>query len=91
VGTGQDTRKGSTAARIRWLEELSGGQLNFASSHKQTSLQHGRSSFYFSTRSTAFAHSAGIEGDPIGLALKRTKNVRRQGPQGYHRQHADQS
>src|SRR6202043_3848427 len=74
VGAGQDTRKGSTgSANSLASKSFPGGQLSFASSHKPDELAARAIKFLFLDEVARFAQSAGIEGDPIVLALKRTK------------------
>lgn len=80
IGTGQDTRKGSTGgANSLASKSFPGGQLNFASSYKPDELAARAIKFLFLDEIDRFAHSAGIEGDPIGLAIKRTKTFEGKG------------
>jgi phage terminase large subunit GpA-like protein len=80
VGTGQDTRKGS-AGGTNSLSSKSfpGGQLNFASSHKPDELAARAIKYLLLDEVDRFALSAGIEGDPVGLAIKRTKTFEGRG------------
>src|SRR6266851_3944344 len=80
VGTGQDTRKGSTGgANSLASKSFPGGQLSFASSHKPDELAARAIKFLFLDEVDRFAQSDGIEGDPIGLALKRTTTFKDKG------------
>jgi phage terminase large subunit GpA-like protein len=73
IGTGQNTRKGSTGgANSLASKSFPGGQLNFASSHKPDELAARAIKYLFMDEVDRFAQSAGIEGCPIRLALKRT-------------------
>ena len=80
VGTGQDTRKGS-AGGTNSLSSKSfpGGQLNFASSPKPDELAARAIKYLLLDEVDRFALSAGIEGDPVGLAIKRTKTFEGRG------------
>jgi phage terminase large subunit GpA-like protein len=74
IGTGQASRKGSTGgANSLSAKSFPGGQLNFASSHKPDELAARSIRYLFLDEVDRFAQSAGIEGCPIQLALKRTK------------------
>ena len=80
VGTGQDTRKGS-AGGTNSLSSKSfpGGQLNFASSRKPDELAARAIKYLLLDEVDRFALSAGIEGDPVGLAIKRTTTFKGKG------------
>ncbi len=80
IGTGQNTRKGSTGGvNSRASKSFPGGQLNFASSHKPDELAARAIKYLFLDEVDRFAQSAGIEGCPIQLALKRTKTFEGKG------------
>lgn len=80
IGTGQNTRKGSTGgANSLASKSFPGGQLNFASSHKPDELAARSIKYLFFDEVDRFAQSAGIEGCPIQLALKRTKTFEGKG------------
>lgn len=80
IGTGQDTRKGSTGgANSLASKSFPGGQLNFASSHKPDELAARAIKYLFLDEVDRFAQSAGIEGCPIQLAMKRTKTFEGKG------------
>jgi phage terminase large subunit GpA-like protein len=80
IGTGQNTRKGSTGgANSLASKSFPGGQLNFASSHKPDELAARAIKYLFLDEVDRFAQSAGIEGCPIQLALKRTKTFEGKG------------
>jgi phage terminase large subunit GpA-like protein len=80
IGTGQNTRKGSTGgANSLASKSFPGGQLNFASSHKPDELAARAIKYLFLDEVDRFAQSAGIEGCPIQLALKRTKSFENRG------------
>src|SRR6202048_932408 len=71
VGTGQDTRKGSTGgANSLASKSFPGGQLSFASSHKPDELAARAIKYLFLDEVDRFAQSAGVEGDPILLSIK---------------------
>lgn len=74
VGKGQDTRKGS-AGGINSIASKSfpGGQIAFASSYKPDDLAARSIRFLFLDEVDRFARVAGVEGDPVALAVKRTK------------------
>ena len=75
IGTGQGKRKGSTGgANSLASKSFPGGQLNFASSHKPAELAARAIKYLFLDEVDRFAQSAGVEGCPIQLALKRTKS-----------------
>ncbi|WP_439368511.1 phage terminase large subunit family protein [Bradyrhizobium sp. DASA03120] len=80
IGKGQDTRKGSSGG----IDSVSaktfpGGQLSFASSFKADELAARAIKYLFLDEIDRFATSAGVEGDPIGLAVKRTKTFEGKG------------
>jgi phage terminase large subunit GpA-like protein len=80
VGTGQDTRKGSTGgANSLSSKSFPGGQLNFASSFKPDELAARAIRWLFLDEIDRFTLSAGIEGDPIRLAIKRTTTFKGRG------------
>lgn len=80
VGKGQDTRKGSSGGSNSIASKsFPGGQLNFASSYKPDELAARAIKFLFLDEIDRFAKSAGEEGDPIGLAIKRTKTFEGKG------------
>jgi phage terminase large subunit GpA-like protein len=80
IGTGQNTRKGSTGgANSLASKSFPGGQLNFASSHKPDELAARAIKYLFLDEVDRFAQSAGIEGCPLQLALKRTKTFEGKG------------
>ena len=74
IGKGQDTRKGSSGGTNSVSgKSFPGGQLNFASSFKADELAARAVRYLFLDEVDRFAISAGVEGDPIALAVKRTK------------------
>lgn len=74
VGKGQNTRKGSTGgSNSLAAKSFPGGQINFASSYKPDELASRSIRFLFLDEVDRFATSAGVEGDPVALAIKRTK------------------
>src|SRR6202048_1331321 len=80
IGKGQNTRKGSTGgANSLASKSFPGGQLNFASSHKPDELAARAIKFVFLDEIDRFAISAGVEGDPILLSIKRTKTYEGKG------------
>ncbi|MDI4236802.1 phage terminase large subunit family protein [Bradyrhizobium sp. Arg237L] len=80
VGTGQNTRKGSSGGVNNVsAKTFPGGQLNFASSFKADELAARAIRFLFLDEVDRFAQSAGPEGDPIALAVKRTKTFEGKG------------
>jgi len=80
IGTGQNTRKGSTGgANSLASKSFPGGQLSFASSHKPAELAAKAIKYLFLDEVDRFAQSAGVEGCPIQLALKRTKTYEGKG------------
>jgi phage terminase large subunit GpA-like protein len=80
IGTGQGTRKGSTGgANSLASKSFPGGQLNFASAHKPAELAARAIKYLFMDEVDRFPQSAGIEGCPIQLALKRTKTFEGKG------------
>lgn len=80
VGKGQDTRKGrSGGADSLASKSFPGGQLNFASAHKPDQLAARAIKFLFLDETDRFPVSAGIEGCPIQLAVKRTKTYEGKG------------
>lgn len=73
VGRGQATRKGSTGgADSKTSKTFPGGQLDFASSHKADELAARAIKYLFLDEVDRFARTVGVEGDPVGLAMKRT-------------------
>ncbi len=80
VGKGQDTRKGSSGgANSLSSKSFPGGQLSFASAHKPDELAARAIKFLFLDEVDRFPVSAGIEGSPIQLAVKRTKTFEGKG------------
>ncbi|MDX3966036.1 MAG: phage terminase large subunit family protein [Bradyrhizobium sp.] len=80
IGKGQDTRKGSSGGvNSVTAKSFPGGQLSFASSFKADELAARAIKFLFLDEIDRFATSAGAEGDPIGLAVKRTKTFEGKG------------
>lgn len=80
IGKGQDTRKGSSGGvNSVNAKSFPGGQLSFASSFKADELAARAIKFLFLDEIDRFATSAGPEGDPIGLAVKRTKTFEGKG------------
>ncbi|MET4603272.1 phage terminase large subunit GpA-like protein [Bradyrhizobium sp. JR4.1] len=80
IGKGQDTRKGSSGGTNSLAaKSFPGGQLSFASSFKADELAARAIKFLFLDEIDRFAASAGVEGDPIGLAVKRTKTFEGKG------------
>jgi phage terminase large subunit GpA-like protein len=80
VGTGLSTRKGSTGgANSLSAKSFPGGTLNMASSFKADELAARSVRFLFLDEVDRFAQSAGQEGDPIMLALKRTRTYEGRG------------
>ncbi|WP_407194291.1 phage terminase large subunit family protein [Bradyrhizobium sp. STM 3566] len=80
IGKGQDTRKGSSGGvNSVTAKTFPGGQLSFASSFKADELAARAVKYLFLDEIDRFAASAGVEGDPIGLALKRTKTFEGRG------------
>jgi phage terminase large subunit GpA-like protein len=80
VGSGQDTRKGNTGGSDSLSSKsFPGGQLNFASSFKPDELAARPIRFLFLDEIDRFAVTAGVEGDPIALAIKRTKTFEGKG------------
>jgi phage terminase large subunit GpA-like protein len=80
IGTGQGTRKGSTGgANSLSAKSFPAGSLNFASSFKPDELAARAIKYLFLDEVDRFAASAGIEGSPIDLALKRTKTFEGKG------------
>ena len=74
VGKGLATRKGSTGGADNLVSKsFPGGQLDFASSFKADELAARAIKFLFLDEVDRFAKSVGVEGDPISLAMKRTK------------------
>jgi|GEM_PF-2690719 len=73
VGTSDDTRRGRGGVDSVSLKTFPGGLLAFASSYKADELAARPIKFLFLDEVDRFAKSAGVEGDPIGLAIKRTK------------------
>ncbi|MDA9523049.1 hypothetical protein XI06_22905 [Bradyrhizobium sp. CCBAU 11434] len=80
IGKGQDTRKGSSGGvNSVAAKSFPGGQLSFASSFKADELAARAIKFLFLDEIDRFAKSAGAEGDPIGLAVKRTTTFKAKG------------
>ncbi len=80
IGAGRNTRKGSTGgANSLASKSFPGGQLNFASSHKPDELAARAIKNLFLDEVDRFAQSAGVEGCPIALAIKRTKTFEGKG------------
>lgn len=80
IGKGQDTRKGSSGGTNSLAAKtFPGGQLSFASSFKADELAARAIKYLFLDEIDRFAASAGVEGDPIGLAIKRTKTFEGKG------------
>ncbi|MET4479466.1 terminase gpA endonuclease subunit [Bradyrhizobium sp. F1.13.3] len=80
IGKGQDTRKGSSGGTNSLAAKtFPGGQLSFASSFKADELAARAIKYLFLDEIDRFAASAGPEGDPIGLAIKRTKTFEGKG------------
>lgn len=80
IGTGQNTRKGSTGgANNLSVKSFPGGQLNFASAHKPAELAAKAIKYLFLDEVDRFPATAGIEGEPIDLALKRTTTFKGKG------------
>lgn len=80
IGTGQTARKGSSGGVNSLVaKSFPGGQIGFASSHKPDELAARAIKFLFLDEVDRFAITAGIEGDPIGLAVKRTKTFEGRG------------
>lgn len=73
VGTGQDKRKGKSGG----IDSLSsktfpGGQLSFAGSYQPSDLNARSVRYLFLDEVDRFSPTAGTEGDPVQLAIKRT-------------------
>lgn len=80
IGKGQDTRKGSSGGTNSLAAKtFPGGQLSFASSFKADELAARAVKYLFLDEIDRFAASAGPEGDPIALAIKRTKTFEGKG------------
>jgi phage terminase large subunit GpA-like protein len=80
IGKGQDTRKGSSGGTNSVSSKtFPGGQLAFASSHKPDELAARAIRFLFLDELDRFATSAGVEGSPDALAIKRTKTFEGKG------------
>lgn len=80
IGKGQDTRKGSSGGTNSISSKtFPGGQLAFASSHKPDELAARAIRFLFLDELDRFAASAGVEGSPDALAIKRTKTFEGKG------------
>lgn len=74
VGRGVATRKGSTGgANSLGSKTFPGGQIDFGSSFKADDLAARSIRYLFLDEVDRFAPSVGAEGDPISLAIKRTK------------------
>ncbi|MEK9282815.1 phage terminase large subunit family protein [Bradyrhizobium sp. ISRA442] len=79
IGKGQETRKGTSGGvNSVSAKTFPGGQLNFASSHKPDELAARAIRYLFLDEVDRFATSNG-EGDPIALAVKRTKTFEGKG------------
>lgn len=76
IGTGQDKRKGADSISAK---SFPGGQLAFASSFKPDELAARAIKFLFLDEVDRMALSSGIEGDPVALAIKRTKTFEGKG------------
>lgn len=80
IGTGQENRKGKSGGTDSLsAKTFPGGQLSFASSFKADELAARAIKFLFLDEIDRFATSAGVEGDPINLAIKRTKTFEGKG------------
>jgi phage terminase large subunit GpA-like protein len=80
IGKGQDKRKGRAGgANSLASKSFPGGQLAFASSHKPDQLAARAIRLLVLDEIDRFAPSAGVEGDPIALAIKRTKTFEGRG------------
>jgi phage terminase large subunit GpA-like protein len=80
IGKGQSTRKGSTGgANSLSAKSFPGGTLNFASSFKPDELAARAIKYLFLDEVDRFAQSAGCEGSPVDLAIKRTKTFEGKG------------
>ncbi|MEW6395296.1 MAG: terminase gpA endonuclease subunit [Pseudomonadota bacterium] len=80
IGTGHSPRKGSSGGINSLVaKSFPGGQIGFASSFKPDELAARAIKFLFLDEVDRFAVSAGVEGDPIGLAIKRTKTFEGKG------------
>jgi phage terminase large subunit GpA-like protein len=74
VGTGNGKRKGSTGGADNLEEKtVPGGFIAFASSFVPDQLAARAIKFLFLDEIDRFTRSAGTEGDPVALAIKRTK------------------
>lgn len=73
VGTGRSTKKGSSGGSdALMVKTFPGGQLNLASSHQPDTLAARAIRVLLLDEIERYAISAGREGDPVTLALKRT-------------------
>jgi phage terminase large subunit GpA-like protein len=73
IGKGDATRKGSSGGvNSVSLKTFPGGSLAFASSYKPDELAARAIKYVFLDEVDRFATSAGAEGDPVALAIKRT-------------------
>ncbi|SFO17902.1 Phage terminase, large subunit GpA [Bradyrhizobium sp. Ghvi] len=80
IGRGQHTRKGSGGgANSLSLQSFPGGQIAFVSSHRPDQLAARAVKYVFADEVDRFAISAGTEGDPLALAVKRTKTYEGRG------------
>jgi phage terminase large subunit GpA-like protein len=76
IGTGQDKRKGADSISAK---SFPAGSLNFASSFKPDELAARAIKYLFLDEVDRFAISAGCEGSPVALAIKRTKTFEGKG------------
>ncbi|QDM28399.1 hypothetical protein FNL56_21500 [Tardiphaga sp. vice304] len=80
VGRGVATRKGSTGgADSLTSKTFPGGQIDFGSSFKADDLAARAIKYLFLDEVDRFAKSVGVEGDPVSLAIKRTKTFENAG------------
>lgn len=74
IGKGDATRRGSSGGvNSVSLKTFPGGSLAFASSFKPDELAARAIKYLFLDEVDRYASSAGVEGDPVELAIKRTK------------------
>jgi phage terminase large subunit GpA-like protein len=76
IGKAQDKRKGADSISAK---SFPGGQLAFASSFKPDELAARAIKYLFLDEVDRMAISSGIEGDPVALAIKRTKTFEGKG------------
>jgi phage terminase large subunit GpA-like protein len=80
VGKGQDKRKGSSGGTNSIAaKSFPGGQLNFTSSYKPDELAARSIKYLFLDELDRFATTAGVEGSPVDLAIKRTTTFKGKG------------